>query len=34
LVRRPRASLDLLIFGCAIATLFGQLFLFLITRWL
>jgi hypothetical protein len=34
LVRQPRAPRNLLIFGCAIAALFGQGFLFLITRWL
>jgi predicted secreted protein len=34
LVRGPRTSPDLLIFGCAIAALLGQVFLFLISRWL
>jgi hypothetical protein len=34
LFRQPRAPLNLLTFGCAIAALFGQIFLFLITRWL
>jgi hypothetical protein len=34
LVREPRAPRDLLIFGCAIAALLGQVFLFLITKWL
>ncbi len=34
LVRQPRAPLNLLTFGCAIAALFGQVFLFLISRWL
>jgi hypothetical protein len=34
LVRHPRAPLDLLTFVCAIAALFGQVFLFLITSWL
>jgi hypothetical protein len=34
LVRQPRAPLNLLTFGCAVAALFGQVFLFLITRWL
>jgi hypothetical protein len=34
LVREPRAPLNLLTFGCAIAILLGQVFLFLISRWL
>jgi|SRR5882762_1032632 len=34
LVRQPRAPLNLLTFGCAIAALFGQVFLFLISSWL
>jgi hypothetical protein len=34
LVRHPREPRDSLIFGCAIAALLGQVFLFLITRWL
>jgi hypothetical protein len=34
LVREPRAPLDLLTFGCAIAALLGQGFLFLISSWL
>jgi hypothetical protein len=34
LVRQPRAPLNLLIFGCAIAALVGQALLFLISRWL
>jgi len=34
LVRQPRAPLNLLTFGCAIAALVGQWFLFLISRWL
>ena len=34
LVRQPRVLLNLLVFGCAIAALLGQVFLFLITRWL
>lgn len=34
LFRQPRAPRDLLIFGCAIAALLGQAFLFLVTRWL
>jgi hypothetical protein len=34
LVRQPRAPLNLLTFGCAIAALLGQVFLFLISRWL
>lgn len=34
LVREPRAPLNLLTFGCAIAALLGQVLLFLITRWL
>jgi membrane protein DedA with SNARE-associated domain len=33
LVRQPRAPLNLLVFGCAIAALVGQMFLFLISRW-
>jgi hypothetical protein len=34
LIRRPRALPDLLIFGCSMAALLGQVCLFLITRWL
>jgi hypothetical protein len=34
LARQPRVPLNLLTFGCAIAALVGQVFLFLITRWL
>jgi hypothetical protein len=34
LVRQPRAALDVLTFGCAIAAVLGQVFLFLISRWL
>jgi hypothetical protein len=34
LIRQPRAPLDLLVFGCATAALFGQVFLFLVSRWL
>lgn len=34
LFRQPRAPLNLLTFACAIAAFFGQVFLFLITRWL
>jgi hypothetical protein len=34
LVREPRAPLNLLTFGCAIAALLGQVFLFLISSWL
>jgi hypothetical protein len=34
LVREPRAPLTLLTFGCAIAALLGQVFLFLISSWL
>jgi hypothetical protein len=34
LFRQPRTPLNLLIFGCAVAALLGQVFLFLITRWL
>jgi membrane protein DedA with SNARE-associated domain len=34
LVRQPRVPLNLLVFGCAIAALLGQVFLFLISRWL
>jgi hypothetical protein len=34
LVRQPRAPLNLLTFGCAIAALLGQGLLFLISRWL
>jgi hypothetical protein len=34
LIRQPREPLNLLTFGCAIAALFGQVCLFLITRWL
>jgi hypothetical protein len=34
LVREPRAPLNLLTFGCAIAALFGQVSLFLISSWL
>ena len=34
LVREPRVPLNLLTFGCAIAALLGQVFLFLISTWL
>jgi len=34
LVRQPRAPLNLLTLGCALAALFGQNFLFRITGWL
>jgi hypothetical protein len=34
LVRQPRAPLNLLTFGCAIAALVGQVLLFFISRWL
>jgi hypothetical protein len=34
LIRQPRVPLNLLTFGCAVAALVGQVFLFLITRWL
>ena len=34
LVREPRAPLNLLTFGCAIAALLGQVFLFFISSWL
>ena len=34
LIRQPRVPLDWLTLGCAIAVLFGQGLLFLITRWL
>jgi len=34
LVRQPRAPLNWLTLGCAIAALVGQMFLFLVTRWL
>ena len=34
IVRQPRVSLNWIAFGCATAALFGQAFLFLITRWL
>jgi hypothetical protein len=34
LVRRPRAPLTLLTFGCALAALLGQLALFLMSRWM
>lgn len=34
LVRQPRAPLNLLTFGCAIAALLGQVLLFSISRWL
>jgi hypothetical protein len=34
LIRQPRAPLSLLVFGCAIAALLGQVFLFLVSRWL
>ena len=34
LVRQPRAPLNLLIFGCSVAALLGQVLLFLISRWL
>ena len=34
LLRQPRLPLNWLTLGCAIAVLFGQGFLFLITKWL
>jgi ABC-type bacteriocin/lantibiotic exporter with double-glycine peptidase domain len=34
LVRQPRAPLNWLTVGCAIAALFGQVLLFLISKWL
>jgi hypothetical protein len=34
LVRQPRAPLNLVVFGCAIAALLGQMLLFLIASWL
>jgi len=34
LVRQPRAPLNFLVFGCAIAALVGQGLLFLISKWL
>jgi hypothetical protein len=34
LVRQPRAPQNLVVFGCAIAALLGQVLLFLISRWL
>ena len=34
LVRQPRVLLNLLVFGCAIAALLGQVSLFFISRWL
>jgi hypothetical protein len=34
LVRQPQGPLNLLTFGCAIAALLGQGFLFLMTRWM
>ena len=34
LVRQPRALLNWLALGCAITVLLGQVFLFLISRWL
>ena len=34
LVREPRVPLNLLTFGCAVAALLGQVFLFLISSWL
>jgi membrane protein DedA with SNARE-associated domain len=34
LVRQPRVTLNWLTLGCAIAALFGQGLLFIITRWL
>jgi hypothetical protein len=34
LVRQPRVTLNWLTLGCAIVALFGQAFLFLITRWM
>ena len=34
LVRQPSVSLNWIAFGCATAALFGQVLLFLITRWL
>jgi hypothetical protein len=34
LVRQPRAPLNWLVLGCAIAALLGQAILFTVTRWL
>lgn len=34
LIRQPRVLLNLMAFGCAIAALFGQMLLFLISSWL
>jgi hypothetical protein len=34
LVRQPRAPVDLLTFGCAIAAFLGQVVLFLLSRWM
>jgi hypothetical protein len=34
LVRRPRAPLTLLTFGCALAALLGQVVLFLMSSWM
>jgi len=34
LVRQPRAPLNLLIFGCSVAALLGQVLLFLVSSWL
>lgn len=34
LVRQPRAPLDLVTFGCAVAAFLGQVLLFLASRWL
>jgi len=34
LIRQPRARVNLLVFGSALAVLFGQMFLFLISSWL
>jgi hypothetical protein len=34
LVRQPKVSLNWIVFGCATAALFGQVLLFLITKWM
>ena len=34
LLRHPRVPLNWLVLGCALAALFGQVLLFLITRWM
>ena len=34
LIRQPRARVNLMVFGSALAALFGQMFLFLISSWL